>query len=206
MSLFNNIILATLALLGALPLAAAAETDMFAPDRIGRWYLGGGFGGFREEDNSRIANADGEFGLAFGGGYRLSRNIALEVDGLLSHQEFDTPAFAGGSRRSDLYTNGVGGVVKFVLPIDRVELFAGGGLGLYTSRVEIDGTNVEEDEDDTDIGYQLLLGADFFVSRRISVGVEYRKFKLDADFGSTLPGGKIDTGGDFLFATVRGHF
>lgn len=51
----------------------------------------------------------------------------------------------------------------------------------------------------------LLPGADFLVSRRIPVGVEYRKFKLEADFGGTLPG-NVDTGGDFLFATVRGHF
>lgn len=207
MSLFiSRFIFVACVVLGALPLTAAAETEMFAPDRIGRWYLGGGLGGFSEEGNSQIANADGEFGLAFGGGYRLSRSIALEVDALLSHQEFDTPAFAGGSRRSDLYTNGVGGVVKFILPIDRVELFVGGGLGLYTSSVEIDGTIVEEDEDDTDIGYQLLLGVDFFATRSVSVGFEYRKFKLDADFGNTLPGGKIDAGGDFLFATVRGHF
>lgn len=25
-------------------------------------------------------------------------------------------------------------------------------------------------------------------------------------FGAALPGGKIDAGGDFLFATVRGYF
>ena len=206
MSLLNRSVFIAITILGMLPLHAAAETEMFAPDRVGNWYLGGGFGGFREEDNSQIANADGEFGLAFSGGYRLTRYFALEIDGLLSHQEFDTPASAGGSRRSDLFTNGMGGVVKLILPIDHVELFVGGGLGLYTSRIAIDGTNFEEDEDDTDIGYQLLVGADVFVSRRISVGLEYRKFKLDADFGGTLPGGKIDTGGDFLFATVRGHF
>lgn len=206
MSLFNRSILVALPILAILPLSAAAETEMFAPERIGNWYLGGGFGGFSQEDNAQVANADGQAGLAFSGGYRLSRNVALEIDGLFSHQEFDTPPYAGGSRKSDLFTNGVGGVVKFILPIDRVELYVGGGLGVYTSRVEIDGTLVEENEDDTDIGYQLLAGADFYVSRRISVGFEYRKFKLDADFGNTLPGGKIDAGGDFLFATVRGHF
>lgn len=206
MSLFNGKFLIALPLLAALPVPAVAETEMFAPDRIGNWYLGGGIGGFGEEDNAQIANADGEFGAAFSGGYRLSRNVALEIDGLLSHQEFDTPPSAGGTRRSDLFTNGVGGVVKFIVPLNRVELYAGGGLGLYTSRVEIDGPLLETDEDDTDIGYQLLAGADFFVSRRISVGIEYRKFKLEADFGNALPGGKVDTGGDFLFATVRGYF
>jgi opacity protein-like surface antigen len=206
MPLFKQSIPIALAVLAILPLSAAAETEMFAPDRVGNWYLGGGFGGFSQEDNAQLSNADGQFGLAFSGGYRLTRNVALEIDGLLSHQEFDTPPFAGSSRKSDLFTNGVGGVVKLILPINKVELYVGGGLGAYTSRVEIDGTFVEDTEDDIDLGYQLLAGADFYVSRRISVGFEYRKFKLDADFGSTLPGGKIDAGGDFLFATVRGHF
>lgn len=206
MSLFHGFLFMTLPFIAALPTAALAETEMFAPDRIGNWYIGGGLGGFREQDNSQIGNADGDFGAAFSGGYRLSRSIALEVDGLLSHQEFDTPASAGGGRRSDLLTNGAGGVVKFVLPLNRVEFYAGGGLGLYTSRVEIDGPLLETEEDDTNVGYQLLAGADFFVSRRISVGFEYRKFKLDADFGSAVPGGKADTGGDFGFATVRGYF
>ena len=205
MSLLARFIFIAIALIGTSQ-HAAAEMEMFAPDRIGKWYLGGGFGGFSEEDNSLISDADGQFGLAFSGGYRLSRNIALEIDGLFSQQEFSTPTFAGGSRRSDIFTNGVGGVVKFVLPLDRVEFYVGGGLGLYTSHIAIDGTSFEEEEDDTDIGYQVMVGADIFVSRRISVGLEYRKFQLDADFGGTLPGGSIDTGGDFMFATVRGHF
>ncbi len=191
---------------GAISSPVGAQTEMFAPDRVGNWYLGGGLGLFEEEDNAGIANPDGEFGAAFSGGYRLTPNVALEIDGLLSHQEFDTPPSAGGTRRSDLFTNGVGGVVKLILPLNRVELYVGGGLGIYTSRVEIDGPLLEEDEDDTDLGYQVLAGADFFVSRRISVGVEYRKFELEADFGSALPGGNIDTGGDFFFATVRGYF
>ena len=206
MSLYVNGFLIALSFFGAFAAPALAQTEMFAPDRVGNWYLGGGLGLFDEEDNAGIANPDGEFGAAFSGGYRLAPNVALEIDGLLSHQEFDTPASAGGARRSDLFTNGVGGVVKLILPLNRFELYAGAGLGLYTSRVEIDGPSLEADEDDTDLGYQLLAGADFFVSRRISVGVEYRKFKLDADFGSTLPGGNVDAGGDFVFATVRGYF
>jgi opacity protein-like surface antigen len=159
-----------------------------------------------EESNDRLPNSEGQIGLFFSGGYRLSPHVALEIDGLMSHQEFDTPAFAGGGRKSDLFTNGAGGVVKFILPLERVELYAGGGLGVYSSRIEIDGSVVEENESDTDIGYQALVGADFYVSRRISVGIEYRKFKLEADFRDTLPGGGVDTGGDFVFATVRGHF
>ena len=204
MSLFPRVIFSILPLFFLA--SGGTRAEMFAPERVGNWYLGGGLGGFQEESNDRLPSSEGQFGLFFSGGYRLSPNIALEIDGLLSHQEFNTPAFAGGSRTSDLFTNGAGGVVKFILPLDRVELYVGGGLGAYTSRIEIDGTSVEADESDTDIGYQALIGADFYVSRRISVGVEYRKFKLEANFQDALPGGKVDTGGDFLFATVRGHF
>jgi opacity protein-like surface antigen len=50
-----------------------------------------------------------------------------------------------------------------------------------------------------------VAGADFFVSRRVSVGLEYRRLKLDANLGALVPG-DLDMGGDFLFATVRGHF
>jgi opacity protein-like surface antigen len=204
MSLLHRMVFIALPLLALA--APGARAEMFAPERVGNWYLGGGVGGFKEEGNDRLPNAEGQFGLFFSGGYRLSPNIALEIDGLLSHQEFDTPAYAGGNRKSDLFTNGAGGVVKFILPLNRVELYIGGGLGAYTSRIEVDGTSVETDEDDTDFGYQAMIGADFFVSRRISVGFEYRMFKLDANFDDALPGGDIDTGGDFLFATVRGHF
>ncbi len=205
MSLFARLIFAFVTLF-SFSLPAAVRAEMFAPERVGHWYLGGGIGGFREESNDRLPDSRGQFGLFFSGGYRVNPNVALEIDGLLSHQEFDTPAFAGGGRKSDLFTNGAGGVVKFILPFSQVELYAGGGLGAYTSRIEIDGTAVEEDESDTDIGYQLLVGADIFVSRRISIGLEYRVLKLQADFRDTLPGGEVDTGGDFLFATVRGHF
>jgi hypothetical protein len=50
-----------------------------------------------------------------------------------------------------------------------------------------------------------VAGADFFVSRRVSVGLEYRRLKLDANLGDLVPG-DLDMGGEFLFATVRGHF
>jgi len=195
------------AILALGPLIATADySGMFAPERIGRWYIGGGLGGFNEESNSQLQNPDEQFGTFFSGGYRLSRNIALEIDALLSHQEFDTPPAGINGRKSDFYTNGVGGVAKFILPLDRAELYAGGGIGIYTSTVQLDGNNFEDDEDDTNFGYQLLLGADFFVSRHFSIGVEYRHFKLDANFDTNLLPGKIDAGGDFLFATFRGYF
>lgn len=191
----------------SLPLTARAEgAGMFAPDRVGRWYGGGGLGGFSEESNFQLGNEDGRFGNFISGGYRLGSWIALEADGLISLQEVDAPStiFAPTSR-TDLTTAGIGAVVKFILPMDRVEIYAGGGLGVYTSRIRTETAIGDIERDDTDIGYQALAGLDVFVSRRVSLGLEYRKFKLDANFGPTIPG-KLEVGGDFFFATVRGHF
>jgi opacity protein-like surface antigen len=202
--------------LAAMPLEAAAQSaNMFAPERVGRWYLSGGLGGFAEESNPQLANQDGDFGLTISGGYRLSPYVALEADALLTHQDFDTPAtipapFLGTvDSRADLYTNGIGVLVKFILPLNRLELYAGAGLGAYVTTLRVEGTVLgvpaELEDDDTDVGYQVLAGADLFVSRYVSVGLEYRRFKLDANFGALVPG-KLDVGGDLFLATVRGHF
>jgi hypothetical protein len=56
------------------------------------------------QSNSQVQNPDRQGGMFLSGGWRLNPNIALEIDGLFSHQEFDTPAYVGGSRRSDLNT------------------------------------------------------------------------------------------------------
>ena len=108
---------AILATLG--PLVAEADSSgMFAPERVGRGYLGGGVGGFWEESNSQLQNAKGQTGGFFGGGYRASRYIGLELDGLSYQQRVDTPPTVSSSvGRSRLTTSGVGGVVKFILPL-----------------------------------------------------------------------------------------
>jgi opacity protein-like surface antigen len=189
------------------PLIAGADsTGMFAPERVGRWYFGGGLGGFKEESNSQLRNQDGQYGGFFSGGYRAAPNIAIDIDGMFYNQRVDTPPTVSTSNsRSRLNSAGVGGVVKFILPLGRVELYAGGGLGIYNTSLRVKDSSFHSERDNTDIGYQGLVGADFFVSPHVSVGIEYRKFKLDADLQPTIPG-KIDAGGDFLFATVRGHF
>jgi opacity protein-like surface antigen len=95
------------------------------------------------------------------------------------------------------------------LPLDRVDLYAGAGLGLYKTTLKVSGTAgvipAKIEESDDDVGYQLLLGTDVYVSRNITVGLEYRWLKLDANF-EPFVAGNIDAGGQFLFATVRGHF
>lgn len=196
----------TVAVLTMSPLIAAAQSSMFAPDRVGHWYLGGGVGGYWEESNAQLQHQDGQFGGFFSGGYRLSRNIALEIDALSSYQRLDTPPGVSASEgRSHLTSSGVGGVVKFILPLDRLELYAGGGAGVYSTSLWIKNSQFDSEADDTNAGYQALIGVDYFLTRSFSIGMEYRKLKLDAKLDPAIPG-KIDAGGDFLFATFRGHF
>ena len=204
-----------LALLAVIPMHAEAQVKMFEPERVGHWYLSGAVGAFNERTNAQLVNQDGQFGLAISGGYRLTPHVALEIDGLFASQQIDTPstvppsALGSPNARADLYSGGIGGLVKFILPLDRVELYVGGGLGIYSTTLLVKGSvlgaHVELTETDTDFGFQAVAGADFFVSRRISVGLEYRRLKLDANLGALVPG-DLDMGGDFLFATVRGHF
>jgi opacity protein-like surface antigen len=204
-----------IALVAVIPIHAQAQVTMFEPERVGHWYLSGAVGAFNEETNSQLANQDSQFGLAISGGYRLTRHVALEIDGLFASQRIDTPATIPGSAlgtadgRASLYSGGIGGLVKFILPLDRIELYVGGGLGIYTTTLLVEGSllgaHTELTETDSDVGFQAVAGADFFVSRRISVGLEYRRLKLDANLGAIVPG-DLDVGGDFVFATVRGHF
>lgn len=180
-----------LAVVAVIPIGSHAQAQMFEPERVGRWYLSGAAGGFNKETNSQLVNQDGQFGLAIGAGYRLKPHAALEIDGLFASQRVD-PEWALGSAdgRANLY--GIGGLVKLILPLDRLELYVGGGLGLYSTTLW------------NDVGFQAVAGLDLFISRRMSVGFECRRLKLDAFLGALVPG--FDMGGDFLFATVRGHF
>ena len=179
------------AALAVIPMSGHARGQMFEPERVGRWHLSGAGGSFNEETDSQIFNYSGQFGLAVGAGFRLKPHLGLEIDGLFASQRVDEDSvlrFAG--ERANLY--GFGGLVKLILPLNRVELYVGGGVGLYSTTLW------------SDVGFQGVAGLDLFVSRNVSVGLEYRRLKLDAFLGALVPG--FDLGGDFLFATVRGHF
>ena len=177
-------------------------------NRAGHWYIGGGLGGFSEEDNPQITGQDAEFGSFFSGGYRASPNVAVEATAMSWTQDFATPigTLPGQDPRTDLSSFGIGALVKFILPLDSVDLFAGVGLGLYATNLHVEGGGgTEIDETDTDLGLQAVLGADVFILRNISVGLEYRWMKLNANFEPVIAD-ELDIGGHFFFATVRGYF
>ncbi len=204
-----------IALLGlVLPCAAFAQSD-FADGRAGHWYIGGGFGGFSAKDNSQLNDQDSKAAIFFSGGYRASPFVSIEADLLGWQQDFATPAsiapgiLSSAQARTDLTTTGVAAVIKFYLPVRAVDLYAGGGLGFYTSNINVEGTGAaagrEIDTTETDLGYQLQLGADIYVARRLSIGLEYRWLQVDTDFAPYIAG-KIDVGGQFFLMNVRGSF
>ena len=186
---FSRLLL--LAMVAMIPAGGHAQVQMFEPERVGRWYLSGAGGSFKMDTGAEIVDQHNQYGLAIGAGYRLKPHLGLEIDGLFvsQHLELDT---ALGSTDGRANVSGVGGLVKLIVPLRRIELYVGGGLGIYSTALW------------SDVGFQAVAGVDFFPSRHVSVGLEYRRLKLDAFLGSLIPG--FDLGGDLVFATLRGHF
>lgn len=202
----------TLLAIATIVLAFSAQAQSSAgKDRIGSWYIGGGFGPHVEEDNAQLSGQDAGGALFFSGGYRASPNIALEADFLGWNQDFLTPAsispgiLSSADARTDLESSGLAAVIKFIAPLNVLDLYGGGGVGYYLVNLSVNGSGGGVDETDRQLGYQLMFGADVYVSRKISVGLEYRWLELEANFEPYIAG-KIDAGGQFLLLNVRGHF
>lgn len=197
--------LAALAGLGAPGIGLTQSST--ADGRVGHWYIGGGFGAYSEEDNAQLTNQDAGAAMFFSGGYRASPNVAIEADALLWNQDFTAPSTIPGAQgRADLVSTGASAVIKFIAPLGTLDLYAGGGLGFYATNLNVEvGSGAEIDETETDLGYQLLVGADVYVSRKISVGLEYRWLNLETGFEPYVTG-DVDAGGQFFLMNVRGHF
>lgn len=192
------------------PCSAVAQSSA-GKDRNGSWYIGGGFGAFVEQDNSQLGSERGGGALFFSGGYRESPNVALEADFLGWNQDFATPAsispgiLSSADARTDLESSGLGAVIKFVAPLRAIDFYAGAGLGYYAVNLSVNGSGGGVDETQRELGYQLLFGADVYVSRKISVGLDYRWLELEANF-EPFVAGELDAGGQFILVNIRGHF
>ena len=179
-----------------------------AESRIGHWYIGGGFGAYAEEDNPQLSSQDAGAAFFFSGGYRASPNIAVEADALVWNQDFAAPSTIPNAQgRSDLTSTGVSAVIKFIAPLKAVDLYAGGGLGFYATNLNVDvgSSGAEIDETETDLGYQLLVGADVYISRKLTIGLEYRWLNLQTNFEPYIAG-DLDAGGQFFLMNIRGSF
>ena len=205
--------LLALALLAAPPALAQAPGE----ERVGRPYLYGGLGGVDPERNPQLANPSGQLALALGLGYRQSRYLAWEAELAHHSQRVDTPTnlqgpffFVNVSGRTELFTTGAAASARLIYPGGRFEPYVGGGLGLYRSTLRvpaevfgISGSTFEKN--DTELGLHVLAGADYHFGQRASVGLQYRKVQVDADFGPEIAG-TVKAGAELLLAQFRFAF
>ena len=202
---------------------AAAPAKQTADTGPGRFYAFGGFAGFAPQKNGQMQGERDKFALIAGGGYRITPDLAFELNYLFDYRRLDTPAsaqptgaFQPGTLKSYMSTSGLAATVKFSFTVDRLSPYAGGGLGVYSTRFQTtseapsctnncNDTGPRVSARSTDLGYHALIGADFHVTRKDMVSAEIRYLKLEADFGSVLPG-NINAGGTFFWLGYRRAF
>ena len=189
------------------------------------FYAFGGFAALAAEKNSQLQGERGSpANLIAGGGYRLTPDLAVELNFLAAGRKLDTPptaeppagTFAAGTLKSTMGTGGIGATVKYSFAVQHFAPYFGGGVGAYTTtfhtRSEALGcaqncsdTGPRVDERSRDIGIHALAGADYYITAKHVVAGEIRYLRLRADFGA-IGLGKVDAGGAFVWAGFRRHF
>ena len=201
------------------------QPDKAAAAGSGNFYAFAGFAALYADKNSQLTGERGSpVNLIAGGGYRLTPNLAAELNLLLAFRVLDTPTtaeppagtFAPGTLDSSMGTVGIGATVKYSFAVDRFAPYFGGGLGFYrtgfltTSEApgcvnNCAGTGPDVSARSTDVGVHALAGMDYHFTAKDVVAGELRYLKLRADFGAIVPG-KVDAGGAFLWMGYRRNF
>jgi opacity protein-like surface antigen len=199
---------------------AAAQ---LSPD-VGRFYAFGGFALFGPEKNDQFQGERGGLGLIAGGGFRFLPFLSFELSVLGAGRRLDTPAsaappagtFKDGTLRTNLSTGGLNLAVKFHFTLDRIEPYVGVGVGRYTTsfRTTSEASTCLQHCADTgprvtsrsrDTGYHAVIGADYHVTRKDVVAVEFRQLRLDANFDD-IGLGDVKAGGSLLWLGYRRYF
>ncbi|HKU46178.1 MAG TPA: outer membrane beta-barrel protein [Burkholderiales bacterium] len=199
-------------LLAALACVTFSGTPRAQSDLPPSYNLYLGAGSFKPSDDA-VAR-DGLFNLDFGFGGRYSRHLAWEVGWVYYYQDTNTPAALGiqglGSDKGSLTGSGFGGLVKLVQPVGSADFYVGAGLGYYASELSASTINPltfqirSVDRRDKGWGTQYVAGMDLRASPRFTLGIQYRRVVLDADFGPGI--GTIDNGGGMWQLLFRSTF
>jgi opacity protein-like surface antigen len=224
----RNAVLATAAALWASGVPAVfAQGGDFATASPHKIYAFVGFATLAPEKNRQLWGEHGTIGnWIAGGGYRISPNLAAEVNYLISLRTPDTPktaeppagTFSPGSLDSYMLTYGIGATVKYRFSAERLVPYAGGGVGVYQTRWETKsdaasctsligcfGNGPSVRAHSTNLGFHALAGADYHITARDVVAAELRYLKLDADLGDIVHG-KVHVGGIFFWMGYRHVF
>src|SRR6266853_1796721 len=202
---------------------AAAQPVAVSPE-VGRFYAFGGFALFGPDSNDQLRGERVGLGLIAGGGFRFLPFLAFALGVLGAGHRLDTPAsaapaagtFSDGTLRTNLSSGGLNLGVKFHFTLDRIEPYVGVGVGRYTTsfRTTSEASTCERHCADTgprvtsrstDTGYHAVIGADYHVTRKDVVGVEFRQLKLKTNFDD-LGLGDVKAGGSLLWLGYRRYF
>lgn len=203
------------------PTAAVLAT---ATEDPGKFYAFGGFAAFGPEKNSGLQNERGSLlNFIVGAGYRAWPDWVVELSYLFDNRRLDTPlsaqptgAFQAGTAKSYMFTSGFAASAKYSFGTGRLVPYVGGGMGVYRTRFlttseapsctnNCSDTGPRVTGRSTDLGYHAMAGADYSITAKDRISAELRYLKLDADFGSILPG-KVSAGGMFLWVGYRHAF
>lgn len=180
-----------------------------------KFYGSAALGGFFENSNGgHFVNEQGKFAGYLGFGWRMQPNLSLEAELIGYSQQIDTPAGYAPSNgsvdnRATVAVVGLVPQVKYIIPMINVDLFIGGGIGIYSATGTVTGkinnSDFHADESDAGIGEQIVGGVDFKIAQRYSVGLEYRRVWFKANL-SNFSNGKVDLGGDQALVSFRMWF
>jgi len=183
---------------------------------IGATYFTFGVGAYRPDSSAQFANQSGQYGVAFGLGYRATRTLAWEVEFIDAYQRLDTPASlsapASGNwdPRASLHMEGIAATLKYIFSHGRIEPYAGAGIGWYRSSFSTTSSGTAgsyaRDEDSDDFGVHLSAGVDYYVAEQHAFGVEFRSLRVNAHFPQSGLTGTVHAGGNFLLLKYRVAF
>jgi opacity protein-like surface antigen len=126
---------------------------------------------------------DYDFDSGFNGevllGMYVNKNLALEFGGGYFKTDASFSDATGFWEEDDVWVIPVIVNIKGVLPLKSVELFGGGGIGLYFANIDVEGYDPDPligpfsgDDNDAIFGGHLLAGFNIDLSDKVFIGVE----------------------------------
>lgn len=183
---------------------ASAQYDRYSPWHEG-WLSGGRIEAIADRAVSGgLSGQQSRYAFGVGGAVRLADYTLLDFELPFYGQKFDAPP--GLATPDDLVsvkTRGIAFALRQVAPVGPLEVFMGVGAGWYESALTARRSADEEDEFvDTGPGYHVSAGINLVLDRQFAVGIEARRFWLDADFGPATRG-LTDIGGRQFMLNLR---
>jgi outer membrane protein W len=155
--------------------AAAADRGYFSVK--GGSFLPNGKGGA-----ASLTSFNSGYSAEVAVGYRAENYAALEI-GTGLYSASSEVSNADLSSKKTLYGVPVTATAKAILDLEKLELFAGAGLGYYFAFIDNDlnftqGSlaPVKESSHGSALGYHLVLGGDYKVSERFRLGADFKYF------------------------------